>query len=170
LRRFPSVLVLLALALGSAACTKVTRWRQNQLAAQPAAALQLPKRAGQDPTPAAGGVAFDIDERSGRPKPSLILRLDHFPAPVAGEPSLPACYPPFPADFELGYAACADKPGGDHVAVSVRNVEQDCYTNPKVARTPSALPLIVPGCRRGILFVYDFAPPLRIDAEVRDVN
>lgn len=128
-----------------------------------------PKRVeSADATPAAQ-VAFDIDEKTTRPRGALVLRLDYFPEPKPGVTNLPACYGAFGGDFELGVAYCDGKPE-TKVPVTAKNVDQDCYTDSKQGRRAAIAPVSLASCRRGVLLVHAFDPQLRIDYEIREVN
>jgi hypothetical protein len=148
---------------------KLTRWKQTtQQSDSGAAAAQVgvPQRTSDsDQT----GATFDVDEKTGHPKINLVLRLDYFPPAQPGAASLPACFNPLPVDFDLGTVQCADNPA-EAVQLTAGNVEQDCYTDPKSARTPPQDVVELDGCKHGVVLVHSFNPPLRIDTEVRDVN
>ncbi len=157
------------LALVSVAGCKVARWKKPDKEASNAGAVATPARVGEADASASTAQRFDVDEKSGRPRGSLVLRLDYFPEPKPGSTNLPACYAPFAADFDLGIAYCDGKPEAK-VPVTAKNVDQDCYTDPKLGRRPAAQPVILAGCRKGILLVHAFQPALRVDVEVRDLN
>jgi hypothetical protein len=157
---------LAALSSLAAGC-KVGRFKKAPETGTPAAAV-LPQKSA-DGTLETGGPAFDVDEKTGRLKATLVLRLDYFPEPKPGQANLPACYAPFPADFDLGIVTCADKPDVK-LPLFARNIDQDCYTDAKQERTVAVQPLSLPGCRRGQVLAHVFQPALRIDVEVRDVN
>jgi len=162
----PVTVMLLLTAL--IAC-KVSRWRKNDASPSAGSEIILPRQvAGADPN-GTTGTAFDVDDKTGRPKGTLTLRLDYFPQPAPGSATLPACYSGFPPDFDLGFVVCSDKPG-EHWPLAGRNVEQDCYTDPKIARLPASQPVTLIGCKRGMLLVHTFEPRVTVDVEVRDVN
>ena len=131
--------------------------------------LVLPKRVGESPNPSATPITFDIDEKSSRPRADLVLRLDYFPAPRPGAVNLPACYKPFPADFELGFVSCVGKTDAQRPLLA-KNVEQDCYTDPRAPGKDVTEALVMEGCKKAIATVHDFDPKLRVDVELRDVN
>jgi hypothetical protein len=152
---------------GVATGCKVSRWQKSGDTGTPAAAA-LPQRAG-DEAASAAPVTFDVDDKTGRPKSNVVLRLDYFPDPQPGQANLPACYDEFPADFDLGTVSCVDKPAVSQPLLA-KNVEQDCYTDPKRERVAAGQPLLLPGCRKGQIVTHAFTPALRVDLEVRDVN
>lgn len=149
-----------------------TSWGCNK--ADPRAAKASESKAPETPQRTAdadvatAGTLFDIDERTGRAKAVLVLRLDYFPAPRPGVTNLPVCYAPFPEAFEVGVAVCEGKPDV-RVAVLAKNLDQDCYTDPSVERVSALQPLVMPGCKRGSVIPHVFEPRLRVDLEVRDV-
>lgn len=160
------VIVPAFLAVTCLLSCKANRFQQDKEPAGTEAAPQ-PKRSA-DAQPAAG-VHFDVDEKTSRPRGTLVLRLDYFPEPKAGVTNLPACYGAFGGDFELGVASCEGKPES-RVPVFAKNVDQDCYTDAKQGRRPAVAPVALAGCKKGVLMVHVFDPPLRVDLEVRDVN
>jgi hypothetical protein len=163
-----AVLFFAAVAAGCALSgCKVGRWKKTRDTGTPAAAV-LPQKTA-DASPASGGPSFDVDEKTGRLKATLVLRLDYFPEPRPGQANLPACYAPFPQDFAIGVATCADKPDVS-IPVTAKNIDQDCYTDAKQERTAAVQPLLLPGCRRGQLLVHAFEPGVRVDTELRDIN
>jgi hypothetical protein len=117
--------------------------------------------------------SFDLDERTARPRPTLVLRLDYFPAPRPGSTNLPACLPPLTGDVEVGLAACETKAAGASadaattVPVFAKNLDQDCYTDMRRARVPAKEPLQIKDCRRAYVAVAGFDPKLRVDIEVK---
>lgn len=122
-----------------------------------------------DADAAGQGTAFDIDERSGRAKAILVLRLDYFPDPRPGVTNLPVCYAPFAETFDVGLAMCDGKPE-IKIPVQAKNLDQDCYTDPSVERVVAIQPLVIPGCKKGVMLVHTFDPRVRVDVEVHDVK
>lgn len=162
------VLLLAAATLCVAGCRE-TRWKKSPTDAA-AVSTAAPKRvADAEAQSDLRSASFDVDEKSGRPRSFLILRLDHFPDPKPGTSSLPSCWRAFPGDFDLGMAFCDGKPE-IKVPVFAKNVEQDCYTDPKVERTPAASPLALLGCKKAYVVMHQFEPRMRVDVELRDVN
>lgn len=160
---------LFVLAGCKAATWKKTKPDESAKSAVNTVAL-MPKKVGEgDATKEGAVITFDVDEKTGRARSTLVLRLDYFPEPRPGVTNLPACYAALPGTFELGVLSCVDKPG-DKKVVFVRNVDQDCYTNPKDDRVAASEPVTLPGCRRGQLLVHAFEPGLKVDTETRDVN
>jgi len=158
------------LVLGSLIGCRASRWRKANQPEQAgeSGAVSMPKRTGDaDATASGPTAAFDVEEKTGRLKSTLVLRLDYFPEPKPNVTNLPACFEPLPADFEIGVVTCAERPG-DKRPVAVKNLDQDCYTNPKQVRIPAAQPLSLPGCKKAQVMVHAFAPSVRVDVEVKD--
>ena len=108
---------------------------------------------------------FEIDEKTGRPKPLLVLRLDYFPSPKPGTTTLPVCFRKFPTDFALGRVSCL----GSDVSVDLyaKHVDQDCYTNANYGRKKASEPLLLAGCESAAVYTFAYDPEIRIDVEVR---
>lgn len=165
--RIASVLVV-AMGVSSTACRRTdTRKESDNQAA--AAQLVLPQKTADASPETSAPLSFDVDEKTGRTKSTLVLRLDHFPDPKPGVTNLPVCYAPFPEGFEVGVAVCDGRPDV-RIPVFAKNVDQDCYTNPSMQRVSALQPLVLPGCRKGGLLVHAYDPRLKVDLEVRDVN
>ncbi len=158
---------ILALTLAPAAC-KASRFQKDEDPAGTEAA-PAPKRVSEADAAPAATVTFDVDEKTSRPRGTLVLRLDYFADPKPGVTNLPACYGAFGGDFELGIAYCEGKPESK-VTVTAKNVDQDCYTDSKQGRRAAMVPVTLPGCRRGVMLVHSFDPQLRVDLEIRDIN
>ena len=167
MRRFWIDVLILGVALGAGACRKAPR--QDVEARANAGSLVLPRKTADADPAAAASTTFDIDEKTGRSKAVLVLRLDYFPDPKPGVTNLPLCYRAFPETFEVGVAVCDGQPDLK-VPVLAKNLDQDCYTDPTVERTIALQPLVMPGCKRGAVLVHAYEPRLRVDLEVRDVN
>jgi hypothetical protein len=159
--------------MGALAGCKAGRWRKDDNQ-NTGGTVVLPRQvaaatAAQPVTPEfVDGAAFDIDEKTGRPKATLVLRLDYFPEVRPGAANLPSCYRPFPVEFELGKTVCATKPGLEQ-PLMVGNVDQDCYTDPDVPRTRAATPVALLGCKRASIKLHKFDPQLRVDAELKEL-
>lgn len=124
--------------------------------------------------PVADGIVpiyFDIDERTGKSRQTITLRLDYFPEGKADSTQrvLPRCIKPFAADSEVGTVACQGKEGSRQPLLAGM-VEQACYTDPKAEKAASQKPLLISQCRRGVLLIHGFEPRLKFDIEQRDVN
>lgn len=168
-RRLVTALVLGAVQMVGLSACKASQWKRTTPEPGATGTVVLPRRVGADVKPTGATLNVDIDEKTGRPKVTLVLRLDYFPEPRPGATNLPTCYESFPAALEVGSLECVEKPELKQVVLA-KNVDQDCYTNPKSQRVPATEPLSLVGCRRAQLTTFSFDPEMRIDAEVRDVN
>ena len=167
LRRIVVGTALLSLGSALAAC-KAGRWRQQEKNGG-AAAVSVPTRVDADQPPTSAGPGFDVDERTGKAKADLVLRLDHFPDEAApGAANLPVCFAPLPADFVLGTVWC-DGDEATKKPLVAGNVTQQCYTDPSVLKVAPSAPLILASCRRGATLLGKFAPTLQLDVELKDV-
>lgn len=126
-----------------------------------------PKRVADANATAANATTFEIDEKTGRIKQSLVLRLDYFPKTETSGTNLPACYGAFRPDFQLGYVSCIDQPDKS-LALNAGHLSQDCYTNPRFNRVQPSMPMIMVGCPRGNLVLHSFDPTMRVDIEQRE--
>jgi hypothetical protein len=126
-----------------------------------------PKKVSEADATAALSTTFEVDEKTGRVKQSLVLRLDYFPKTETSGTNLPACYGAFPATFQLGYYSCVGEPEKNQV-LNAGHLFQDCYTNPRFNRVQPSSPIVLPGCSRGVFALHSFDPPMRIDAEQRE--
>lgn len=154
----------------SSAC-KSSEWRRRKAEIQEdqvqgAKPPQLTKTAEASPSAARD---LELDERSGRPKASLVLRLDHFPEPRPGATTLPACYATFASEFALGYVECEGKPETRRPLLAA-NVEQVCYTDTNRKAFAAREPLSLPGCRRARMMTHRYQPPIILDVELRELN
>ena len=113
--------------------------------------------------------SIEIDEKTGRTKSDIVLRLDYFPPPSPGATTLPTCYQAFASGFEIGTFMCEGRPDTQRPLLA-KHVDQECYTDSRRGRIPAAEPVSIPGCRRGVVQAFKFEPDLRLDVEVRDVN
>lgn len=111
--------------------------------------------------------SVEIDEKSGRPRSTLVLRLDYFPSPQPGRTTLPACFRTFPADFALGSVRCSTGGTSEEKVLFVKHVDQDCYTDTSSLRKKASQPLLLVGCQLAEVHAYQFDPPIRIDTEVK---
>lgn len=118
---------------------------------------------------AAASQAVEIEDKTGRTKSDIVLRLDYLPKPSPGTATLPLCYQVFDAEFEIGSIMCDGLPETQR-ALFAKNVDQECYTDSRRGRQPAAEPISLPGCRRGVIVTHKFEPRLRLDVELRDVN
>lgn len=146
---------------------KSSRWSKadQDTDRQAAGVVVQPKRVSADASPMSSPVFFEVDEKTGRAKQSLVLRLDYFPeAATGGGANLPACYGAFAPEFELGVFHCE---GREDLlrALTVGHVSQDCYTNPRFHRVPARVSFDLRDCRRGVLKLHAFDPQLRVDVE-----
>lgn len=149
---------------------KAARWREHDESKNSEAAATGPQKiASVGTTVSAAGPAFDMDERTGRAKGRLILRLDYFPEARPGGTNLPVCYDAYEPNFELGSAMCDGKPE-TKVALTAGMLNQECYTHPEVAKVPASQTLVLLGCKRGMILALAFTPPLKIDVETKEVG
>jgi hypothetical protein len=162
-----SVSALLIAAVVVAAC-KAPTWRKQKADAE-AAHDDRPSVTRSGDAEAAVPQYFEVDDKTGRSKSSLVLRLDYFPAPRPGSATLPSCYAPFDGAFELGFVMCDGRPDSRRPLIA-RNVDQDCYTDARRGRQAASEPLTLLGCKRGVVTAHKFEPSLRLDVELRDVN
>lgn len=167
-------LLVSSLVAALAGC-KANRWREQEAQDEEGKAVAiLPQRvteASADAIAAAAaapGTGFDVDERTGRPRANLIVRLDHFPEARPGATNLPICYPRLAADFELGTVTC-DAEGAQPQRLVAANVAQECYTNPQQKRSEPTQALLLQGCRRATIRMHGFEPKLALDVEQKDV-
>ncbi len=173
MRRFllgPFAFVTLAMIAAAFGC-KANRWREQEAKDPDGKAVSvLPQRVTEASADAvaATGTGFDVDERTGKPRANLIVRLDHFPEARPGATNLPICYPRLAADFDLGTVTC-DAEGSQPQRLVAANVAQECYTNPQQKRSEPTQGLLLPGCRRATIRMHGFEPKLALDVEQKDV-
>lgn len=141
-------------------------WRQQRIAAEHAR-QNLPQIRRLDGQAASVTQTFEIDEKTGRSKVSLVLRLDYFPPTQNGQTAVPVCLAPLDAQFELGTVGCEGQPESTR-SLFAKNVEQDCYTSSQDEKRSASDALILPACKRGVVNLHGFEPSLRLDQEVRD--
>jgi hypothetical protein len=177
-RRVVTAGALAALGLAASGC-RVERWGSRtervgtgtDARSEEETKIEGPKRVGDADATAREGrsASFELDEKSGRPKPTLVLRLDYFPEARPGATNLPACLPPLAADTEVGVAACEQPKteGGATVPVLAKNLDQDCYTDMRRERVSAKEPLVLKDCKRAFVAVAGFEPKIRVDVEVR---
>lgn len=160
--------VAAAASFGQTAC-KAARWRDQEKATETGQPSVPQLVGGADAIAGQAGPAFDVEEKSGKIKADLVLRLDHFPSkPQPGAANLPVCYPPFPNDFVVGEVMCSGQ-AGTTIPLIAANLRQECYTDPSSAKVTATAPLSMPGCARGAIMLLPFDPPLAVDAEAKDV-
>jgi len=111
--------------------------------------------------------SFEVDDKTGRLKQTLVLRLDYFPKNETSGTNLPACYGVFPAHFQLGFFSCSGQPENRQI-LNAGHLSQDCYTNPRFVRVQPSTPIVLLGCNRVAFFLHAFDPPMRIDTEQRE--
>lgn len=160
-------LVTVALVAAAAGC-KAGKWRDKE-SAQASHTASAPVRAtGADATAAVPGPYVDVDDKSGKLKAELVLRLDFFPEPKPGAASLPVCFEPLESTFDLGFIMCEGKPEAKQ-ALTAGNLLQECYTQPTAAKVPAVKALSLVGCKRAVVLAHVFQPRLKIDVEAKDV-
>ena len=111
------------------------------------------------------GEDFAVEAKSGVAKPRLVLRLDYFPTPSPGRSTLPACFPPFDGQFELGLVVCEST--GQVVPLRAEAIDQECYTDSRAEGSAASKPILLPGCQRAKVVTHGFDPPLLVHAEAR---
>jgi hypothetical protein len=161
-------LVVSVLVLTLVGC-KAGQWKKSDREndQKTAGAIVEPKRLADADATAANATTFEMDEKTGRIKQSLVLRLDYFPKTETSGTNLPACYGAFRPDFQLGYFSCVGQPDKS-VALNAGHLSQDCYTNPRFNRVQPSTPIVMVGCPRGNLVLHSFDPTLRVDVEQRE--
>jgi len=166
LQKTMSIAVLLVVFL-LAGC-KAGKWKKTDHEKDSrAGAVVEPKKISEADATAGASSTFEIDEKTGRLKQSLVLRLDYFPKTETSGTNLPACFGIFAESFQLGFFSCAGRPETNQ-ALNAAHLSQDCYTNPRFNRVQPSTPIVLPGCSRGTLVLHTFDPPMRIDAEQRE--
>ena len=156
------------IALMIVAGCKAAAWRKQKADAEMETGQPPQVVRSSEATPAMAQIV-EIDEKTGRTKADLVLRLDYVPPPAPGVTTLPTCYPAFRGDFEIGSFMCEGRPETQR-SLLAKNVDQECYTDSRRGRLAAAEPVSIPSCRRGVIESYRFEPNLRLDVEVRDVN
>ena len=146
---------------------KAGQWKKSERDADKKGATFVPKRVADADATAASSTIFEIDEKTGRLKQSLVLRLDYFPKTETTGTNLPACYGAFPADYQLGFFSCSGQPDKSQT-LNAGHLSQDCYTNPRFNRVQPLVPIVIAGCARGALVLHSFDPGLRVDVEQRE--
>lgn len=152
-------------AITLSAC-HVAAWRQQRADAE-RARQDLPsirRIAEQAPE---SSQTFEIDDKTGRSKVSLVLRLDYFPPSSSGQTTSPVCLAPLDAQVELGSVSCEGQ-ADTAKPLYAKNVEQDCYTSNRDEKRNVSAVLNLQGCKRGVITLHRFEPALRLDQEVRD--
>jgi hypothetical protein len=146
---------------------KSAHWQKNHGEGSDGGNLVMPRKMHNSTAPASHTTdAFELDPRSGKVRTSLVLRLDYFPEPKPGKSTLPACFNPFPDDFEIGHLQCEADPTKRR-SLFAKNVDQVCYTNPKFQGRGVREPASLPSCPRARAYSHQFQPELRIDHEIR---
>ncbi len=148
---------------------KAGQWKKSDRESdqKTAGAVVEPKRLSESSASAASGTIFEMDEKTGQIKQSLVLRLDYFPKTETSGTNLPACYGAFRPDFQLGYFSCVGQPDKSQI-LNAGHLSQDCYTNPRFNRIQPSTPIIMVGCPRGNLVLHSFDPTMRVDVEQRE--
>ena len=153
----------MGLCISSAACKRSSLHGDERDA--DAVAIILPQRLA-DATDRRK-TSVEVDEKTGRPRSTLVLRLDYFPNPQPGRTTLPACFRTFPADFALGNVRCSAGGTTEEKVLFAKHVDQDCYTDSASQRTKATQPLLLVGCQLAEVQAYQFDPTIRIDTEVK---
>ncbi len=113
---------------------------------------------------------FELDEKTGKPRHRLVLKLDYFPNQKSSQAGrqIPSCLEPLKNDFEIGFLICQRK-AGSRVLLQAGMVDQVCYTKVPSMRVVARDSLVLPGCSRAEGYLHQFDPQLRLDLEAKDL-